>query len=59
MNDPNKKYYEATPAERARFAPTITSDDRKLVRAALESEGVKNPTDAQIAERFKLAKGFR
>ena len=58
-NDPNKKYYEATPTERARFAPTITSDDRKLVRAALEAEGVKNPTDAQIAERFKLAKGFR
>lgn len=59
LNDPNKKFYEATPEERARFAPTITSGDRKLVRDALMAEGVKNPTEAQIVERFKLAKGFR
>ena len=59
LNDPNKKYYEATPEERARFAPTITSGDRKLVKDALMAEGVKNPTEAQIVERFKLAKGFR
>jgi hypothetical protein len=59
MNDPNKKLYEATPEERKRFAPTITSDDRKLVRAALEAEGVKNPTEAQVLERFKLAKGIK
>jgi hypothetical protein len=58
-NDPNKKFYEATPEERARFAPTISSGDRKLVRDALIAEGVKNPTEAQILERFKLAKGFR
>jgi hypothetical protein len=59
LNDPNKKYYEATPEERTRFAPTITSGDRKLVKDALMAEGVKNPTEAQILERFKLAKGFR
>ena len=59
LNDPNKKYYEATPEERTRFAPTITSGDRKLVKDALMAEGVKNPTEAQIVERFKLAKGFR
>lgn len=59
LNDPNKKYYEATPEERARFAPTITSGDRKLVKDALMAEGIKNPTEAQIVERFKLAKGFR
>lgn len=59
LNDPDKKYYETTPEERARFAPTITSSDRKLVRAALESEGVKNPTEAQVIERFKIAKGIR
>lgn len=59
LNDPNKKYYEATPEERARFAPTITSGDRKLVKDALMAEGIKNPTEAQIVQRFKLAKGFR
>lgn len=58
-NDPNKKFYEATPEERKRFAPEITSDDRKQVRAALEAEGVKNPTEAQVLERFKLAKGIK
>jgi PIN domain nuclease of toxin-antitoxin system len=59
LNDPNKRYFEATPEERTRFAPTITSGDRKLVKDALMAEGVKNPTEAQILERFKLAKGFR
>ena len=59
LNDPNKKYYEATPEQRTRFAPTIASGDRKLVKDALMAEGVKNPTEAQIVERFKLAKGFR
>ena len=59
LPDANKKFYQATPEERARFAPTITSSDRKLVRAALEAEGVKNPTEAQVLERFKLAKGIR
>jgi hypothetical protein len=58
-NDANKKMYEATPEERKRFAPTITSDDRKLIRTALEAEGVKNPTEAQVLERFKLAKGIK
>lgn len=57
--DPDKKYFEATPEERKRFAPTITPDDRKLVRAALEAEGIKNPTEAQVMERFKLAKGIK
>ena len=33
---------EATPEERKRFAPTITGDDTKLIRAALIAEGVKN-----------------
>ena len=59
LPDWNKKFYEATPEERARFAPTITSNDRKLVRNALEAEGVKNPTEAQVIERFKLAKGIK
>jgi hypothetical protein len=58
-NDPNKKYFQATPEERASFAPTLTSDDRKLVKDAFMAEGVKNPTEAQIVERFKLAKGIR
>jgi PIN domain nuclease of toxin-antitoxin system len=59
LNDPNKKYFEATPEERARFAPGITSGDRKLIRSALEAEGIRNPTEAQVLERFKLAKGFK
>ena len=59
QNDPNKKFYEATPEERKRFAPTITSDDRRLVKAALQAEGVKDPTDEQIVQRFKLAKGIK
>lgn len=59
QNDPNKKLYEATPEERKRFAPTISSDDRKLVKAALQAEGIKDPSDAQITERFKLAKGIK
>lgn len=59
LNDPDKKFFEATPEERTRFAPTITRGDRKLVKDALIAEGVKNPTEAQIIERFKLAKGLR
>ena len=59
LPDANKQFFQATPEERARFVPTITSSDRKLVRAALEAEGVKNPTEAQVTERFKLAKGIR
>lgn len=59
LNDPNKKLYETTIEERGRFAPTITSSDRKLVRDALIAEGNKNPTEAQIVERFKLAKGLK
>lgn len=58
-NDPNKKFYEATPEERKRFAPTISSDDRKLVVEALKAEGITSPTDEQITARFKLAKGIR
>lgn len=59
QNDPNKKFYEATPEERKRFSPAITSDDRRLVKAALQAEGVKDPTDEQIVQRFKLAKGIK
>lgn len=59
LPDPNKKFYQATPEERSRFAPDIASSDRKMVRAALEAEGVKNPTEAQVIERFKLAKGIK
>lgn len=59
LNDPDKKLYETKPEERARFAPTISSTDRDLVKSALQSEGVTNPTDAQITERFKLAKGIK
>lgn len=59
LPDPNKQYFEATAEERKRFAPTITSDDRKLIRTALEAEGIKNPTEAQVLERFKLAKGIK
>lgn len=58
-NDPNKKFYEATPEERAKFAPTINDTDRNLVKSALQAEGIKNPTNAQITERFKLAKGIK
>lgn len=59
LPDPNKQFYEATPEERSRFAPAITSQDRKLVRNALIAEGNPNPTEAQVLERFKLAKGIR
>ena len=59
LPDPNKSYFEATPEERKRFAPAINSDERKLVRGALEAEGIKNPTEAQVLERFKLAKGIK
>ena len=58
-NDADKKFYEATPAERKNFAPTISGDDRNLVKSALQAEGIKNPTDAQITERFRLAKGIK
>lgn len=58
-NDPDKAYWEATPEERKRFAPTITADDTKLIKSALIAEGVKNPTPEQIMQRFKLAKGIK
>lgn len=59
LPDSDKKFYEATPEERKRFAPEVTPADRKLIRAALEAEGIKNPTEAQVMERFKLAKGIK
>lgn len=59
LPDRDKKFYEATPEERKRFAPEVTPADRKLIRAALEAEGIKNPTEAQVMERFKLAKGIK
>jgi hypothetical protein len=30
-----------------------------MVKSALQAEGNKNPTEAQILERFKLAKGIK
>ena len=57
--DPNKKLYEATPEDRKRFAPTISTDDRKLIVQALKNEGNAAPTDEQITARFKLAKGIK
>lgn len=59
LPDPNKQYFEATLEERKRFSPTIEASDRKLIRTALEAEGIKNPTEAQVLERFKLAKGIK
>jgi hypothetical protein len=58
-NDPNKAYYQASPEERKRFVPSISSEDRAMVVQALVGEGVTKPTDAQIIARFKLAKGFK
>jgi PIN domain nuclease of toxin-antitoxin system len=59
LNDPNKRYFEATPEERRRFAPNIPASDRKMIKEALISEGVAKPSDEQIVQRFKLAKGFQ
>lgn len=58
-NDPNKKFFEATPEERKRFVPTITSEEKKLVVDALVKEGIAKPTEDQITARFKLAKGMQ
>lgn len=57
--DANKKLFEATPEERAKFAPDISKDDRALVVQALKAEGIASPTEQQITARFKLAKGIR
>jgi hypothetical protein len=58
-NDPNMRYFEATPEQRARFAPTISSAERRQVTEALVAEGIAKPTEAQIIARFKFAKGMR
>jgi hypothetical protein len=57
--DPNMRYFEATPEQRARFAPTISSAERRQVTEALVAEGIAKPTEAQIVARFKFAKGMR
>ena len=57
--DANKKYYEASPAERSSFAPFISSADRALLKAQFKAEGNANPTDDEMLTRFKLAKGFK
>ena len=41
------------------FVPKISSSDRSMIIQALQAEGVKAPTDAQIMARFKLAKGIK
>lgn len=58
-NDPNKKLYETTQEERKRFVPSISADDRRLVKEALQAEGMREPTEEQIVQRFKLAKGIK
>jgi hypothetical protein len=58
-NDPNKAYYQLSPAERAKFVPTISKEDRALITASLKKAGINEPTEAQILERFKLAKGMQ
>jgi hypothetical protein len=59
LPDPNMRYFEATPAQRAQFVPTISRAERRQVTEALVAEGIVRPTEAQILERFKFAKGMR
>lgn len=55
-NDPDKRFFELEPAEREKFGPA--PDDRKLIVAQLRKESGRNPTEAEILARFRLAKGF-
>lgn len=55
-----KRVYEVSgTAEGLTAKPVPTSEDRKLITAALAAEGVKNPSDAQILARFNLKNGIR
>ena len=57
--DANKQYFQLTPAERAAFIPEITSEERTQIKQAFKDEGRPIPTDAQIIERYKTAKGLK
>ena len=55
-----KRVYETVgTAEGLTAKPVPTDEERKLIRAALATEGVKAPTDAQIQARFNLKNGIR
>ncbi|MGR4870103.1 transglycosylase SLT domain-containing protein [Variovorax sp. LARHSF232] len=56
----SKRVYEVSGTPAGMTAkPVPTSDDRKLIVSALQAEGIKAPTDAQILQRFNLKYGIR
>ena len=56
----NKRVYEVTGTSmEGERKPTPSDDDRKLIVSALQAEGVKAPTGAQIQQRFNLRYGIK
>lgn len=57
--NPDKQFFEATPEERARFAPEIRSEERAAIIQRFKARGIANPSDAQVTEAFKAWKGLK
>jgi hypothetical protein len=54
-----KRFYEvAGTPDAAKFTPTISDADRAGIVTAFKKRGVAAPTDAQILQAFKAAKGL-
>lgn len=58
-NDPNMRLFEATPEQRAKFAPTIPDTDRAGLSAAFEKRNNRKPTEAELISAFRKLKGIQ
>ena len=56
--DPNKRYFETTPEERAKFAPDIPDVDKEGLTAAFVKKHQRKPTKAELITAFRALKGF-
>lgn len=58
-NDPDLQRFQVDPNDLPNWVPDISSDEYDQIVEALKSEGVSDPTDAQIMQRYMMAKGLR
>lgn len=56
--DNKKRAYELEPGEVGNFAPKIPDDARAAITKAFAAKGVAKPTDEQITQAFRRAKGL-
>lgn len=56
--DSDLKRFQVDPKDLRNWVPEISSDERDQIINAFKEEGIADPTDAQIMQRYKLYKGL-